>query len=272
VGAFAGASFGRVFLVQFVVAWCAAGAVAWFLSVAWFPVITAAIDHLPKEGNISSGYLAWTGDSPQLLAENRFLALAVDLQHAALVRSPAHVQIEFGRADLRFYSLLGCLPIPYNPKYLVAFNYQELKPWWGARAPMFLALAAGGTVLTLLIAWGALATLYCLPVWLIGLYANRQLSLCGSWRVAGSALMPGALVMTAALVGYGLGRLDVVHLIAAFVLHFLVGWLYLVLGALATPRIPSTPDRQHNPFKTADSLGRASPPADPASPISPSGD
>jgi hypothetical protein len=276
VGAFAHASFGRVFLVQFVISLLVAGAVVWFLSVAWFPMVTASIGRLPQRGNVSSGRLDWLGDSPQLLAENRFLAFSVDLQHAAQARSPAHIQIEFGLTDVRLYSLFGCLLIPYPQETLLAFNYQELKPWWGARAAVLLALAAAGTVLGLMLAWTTLATLYCLPVWLVGLYGNRQLTLCGSWRVAGAALMPGALVMTAGIVCYGLGQLDVVRLIAAFILHIVLGWTYLVLGALATPRISSVLDPKGNPFKTESTIfdpSKSNPsPAKESNPVSPRDD
>jgi hypothetical protein len=249
VGAFARASFGRVFLVQFVVALLVASATVWFLKVAWFPTISEAIERLPPQGTISSGRLVWLGESPELLAESRFLAFAVDLHHAAQARSPAHVQVEFSQTDARFYSLFGSVLVPYPKAYVLAFNSQELKPWWGARAPIFLAVAAGGTVFGLMIGWAALASIYCLPVWLIGLYFNRKLTLCGSWRLAGAALMPGALVATVAIVCYGLGELDLVRFMAAFILHILVGWGYLVLGALTAPKIPGGPNLRVNPFK-----------------------
>jgi hypothetical protein len=248
VGAFANATFGRVFVVQLVVAALAAGTVVWLLSTAWFPVIGSAIERLPPEAHVSSGRLVWPKASPELLAENRFLALAVDLPHAAQARSLAHVQVEFGRTDIRFYSLLGCLPVPYPQDYFVAFNYPEVKPWWGARAPVFLALAALVTVLALILTWAVLACVYTLPAWLVGLYANRQLTILGSWRVAAAGQLPGALFLSAALVWYGLGHLDLVRLLTAFVLHLAVGWAYLVLGALATPKLP-TPSLRSNPFQ-----------------------
>jgi hypothetical protein len=275
VGAFAHATFGRVFVVEVVVACVTAGMVAWLLSTAWFPVIASAIEHLPAEAQISSGQLLWPDGSPGLLAENRFLALAVDLRHTAQARSLAHVQVELGSTDIRFYSLLGCLPVPYPQGYFVALNYPEVKPWWGARAPAFLALAALGTAATLMLIWGVLACVYTLPAWLVGLYANRQLTLCGSWRVAAAAQLPGALVMSAALVWYGLGHLDVVRLLAAFALHFTIGWVYLVLGALAVPKLP-TPSLRTNPFRGTDPAAAPNvvdtPDAGSAKAVSPPGD
>lgn len=258
VAVFAKSSLGRVFLVQLVVALVAAGTTVWVLNTTWFPTVGAAIEHLPQQGQISSGRLQWPADSPQLLAENRFLAVAVDPNHAAEARSPAHLQVEFGQTDIRFYSLFGCLAVAYPKAYAVGLNYQELKPWWGAWAPILLALTAAGTAAGLLISWAILATLYCLAVWLLGLYLNRELTLWGSWRLAGAALMPAALVMIVALGLYGLGQLDVVRLIAAFILHFVVGWVYLVLGAMAAPRISSTVNSKTNPFTAAVQSGKES--------------
>jgi len=250
VAIFSRASFARVFLVQFVVALLAAGVTVWVLNATWFPTISAAVDHLPQQGQIASGRLVWSADSPQLLAESRFLAIGVDLDHAAQARSPAHLQVEFGQTDIRFYSLFGCRSMAYPKAYAIGFNYQDLKPWWGAWAPILLALTAGATAVGLLLSWTLLATLYCLVVWLLGLYLNRELTLCGSWRLAGAALIPAALVMIVALVLYGLGQLDVVRLSAAFVLHFVIGWVYVVLGAIAAPGIGSLADKKTNPFGT----------------------
>ena len=249
VAAFAHATFGRLLLVQLIVGLLVAAATVWFVKIAWFPTVTNSIEQLPTEGLIRAGRLEWTADSPKLLAENRFLSFAVDLNHEAKARSPAHLQVEFGQTDLRAYSIFGWLAVPYPKAYLVNFNSQDLKPWWGARAPMMLALTAGATVIGLMIGWTALATLYCIPAWLIGLYCNRQLSICGAWRLCGAALMPGAMFMTIVIAVYGLGQLDLVRLLAAFLLHLLVGWGYVLFAALAVAPFPSGLNLKVNPFR-----------------------
>src|SRR5438128_2088943 len=81
VAAFARASLGRLLLVQFCIALFTEATTVWFLQNAWYPVITKAIDQLPAQGEIRSGQLDWRGDSPMPLADNSFLALAVDLAH-----------------------------------------------------------------------------------------------------------------------------------------------------------------------------------------------
>src|SRR5690242_6292725 len=108
VAVFARASLGRLWLVQLPVALLAAGVMVRVLSTCWFPVITSAINHLPDQGAIFSGQLNWTADAPQTLAETRFLAITVDLDHSGQARSPSQIQVEFGRGDIRVYSIYGC--------------------------------------------------------------------------------------------------------------------------------------------------------------------
>src|SRR5215813_709653 len=109
--AFARASWGRLLLVQGLVALVIAGTIAWVLHAAWVPVISSAISRLPETGQIRFAQLEWHGDSPDALAESRFLSLAVDLRHEGVARSPAHVQLEFGRSECKVFSLLGFVQI-----------------------------------------------------------------------------------------------------------------------------------------------------------------
>ena len=251
VAAFAGARLGRLLLIQFAVACLCASAIVWFMARGWFPSIKAAIDRLPPEGSIQSGLLNWKGDSPVLLAENRFLALVVDTGHQGRLRSPAHLQVEFGRADLWLYSLFGRLQVPYPHDYVIAFNLEELRPWWGAWSPPILAGAGLAVVVGLLASWALLASLYCVPGWLLALYCDRSLTLRGSWRLSGAALMPGALVLWGAIVFYALGGLDVVHVIGAWTLHLLLGWIYVVMAVLATAKLRAGSSLESNPFARA---------------------
>ncbi len=247
VAAFASATFGRVLLVQFIVALLAAGLVVWFVHKAWFPTVGEAIRNLPLEGTIDSGHLEWPGPSSECLAEGRFLALVVDLDHTDEAHSPAQVQVEFGRQDFMVFSLFGYFQSPYPRDRVVPFNRTELGPWWGAWAAPILAIVAGAVVAGLMVIWACLATLYWLPVWLIGFFADRDCSLGGSWRLAGAALLPGALLMCAAILTYGWGALDLVRLTAAGAVHLVMGWVYLVVSPLRLPRHPEA-NANINPF------------------------
>src|SRR5256885_639173 len=71
VAAFSRASWGRLFLVQFIVALIARVAVVGCVHGACFPAIAAAIRQLPAQAEIRSGKLNWPADAPAMLAENR---------------------------------------------------------------------------------------------------------------------------------------------------------------------------------------------------------
>jgi hypothetical protein len=248
VAAFAQASFGRLLLVQSIVALLAAIAVALAIHSAWFPVINEAISHLPAQGEIRSGRLDWRGDSPVTLAEGRSLAFAVDLKHEGKARSPAHLEVEFGQTDFKIFSLFGFAQSNYPRAWLIAFNLPELKPRWGAWAPVLLALAIGAVIVALLLSWAFLATLYLGVPWLIAFFANRALGLGGAWRLAGAALLPGALFFSGSIILYGLGALDLIRLLAAAAVHFVIGWLYLAISPFFLPRHPEAAAQKTNPF------------------------
>jgi hypothetical protein len=197
---------------------------------------------------LTRGSLDWRGESTTGLADNIFLGVIVDLNHSGGARIPAHVQAEFGRHDLKLFSLFGFWKIPYPTGYRVAFNRAELVPWWGAWAPPILAIAAATVIVSLLLSWIFLATIYFLPAWLIGFFANRVVTFRGCWLLSGAALMPGAVFLTLAICLYGLGFLDLVRLIAAGAVHLLIGWAYTIAGTLALPRDRAADSGRTNPF------------------------
>ena len=247
VAAFAHARFSRLLLVQFVIASLAAAAAVGFLSDGCFPTVRAAIRNLPVAGEIHAGRLDWPGHTPQLLAEGRFLACIVDPNHSGQIHSPADVQIEFGAQTVRVFSLLGYQDFSYPPDQIISFNRTDLEPLWGAWEPEWLAITVLAVVAGLMLLWAALATVYFVPAWLIGFFTNRNLNFRGSWKLAGAALMPGALLLTAAIVLFGLAALDLVQFCFLFGAHVALGWIYLFLSQLFLPRIDSRPSPS-NPF------------------------
>jgi hypothetical protein len=247
VAAFAHARLGRLLLVQFIVALLVGGSIAWLLHCGFFPVVTSAIDQLPTQSVIQGGTLDWSGTSPQLLAGGKFLSITVDLNHSGKIRSLAHFQFEFGQTNLLAHSLLGYFSKNYPDGWLIAFNRPELSPRWGAWRPVFLALAVSGMVIYLLASWCVLATVYCTPVWLLGFFSNRDLTLKSSWKLAGAAVMPGAFAMLVAIFFYGIGMLDLVHMGFALALHVLLGWVYLGVSTFYVPRIGEAKEPA-NPF------------------------
>lgn len=247
VAVFAHARLVNLLLAQFIVALLAAASVVWFLDDSICPVIRDAIKNLPDAGQIRSAKLDWHGDSPVMLAEGRFLALDVDLQHSGKINSTADVQIEFGQDTVWCDSLLGYVEIPYPANVIISFNRPALEPLWGAWKAEVLFAAAVLTAGGLLASWWILATLYFLPVWLLGFFANRDLNFRRSWKLSGAALLPGALLMAAGILLYDFGAVDLVQFGFIFGAHFVLGWIYLFVSLLFVPAIPtSTP--KGNPF------------------------
>lgn len=248
VAAFAHGPLRRLLLVQLIVALLVALAFVWFLADAYFPVISRVIVELPATGEISGRTLVWSGDSPTLLAENRFLAVSVDLDGAAQIRSVAHVQCELGRSRFLVRSLFGYLALDYPEGWRIAVNREELQPKWGAWRPTILVGALVLVVLGLFGTWFGLATLFTVPVWWWGFYLNRDLNLRASWRLSGAALLPGAVLLLGALSFYDLGLMDLVQLAFVFIVHLVLGWIYLGVSPLFVPRVSDAPPVSKNPF------------------------
>jgi hypothetical protein len=246
VASFAHARLGRLLLVQFIVALLAATSVTWFLDDSVFPVIRKAIANLPVTGEIRSAQLTVHDDSPKLLAEGRFLALDVDLDHNGKINSTADVQIEFGRKTIWTSGLLGYTEFSYPDTGPLPFNRTDLEPLWGAWRVVILFLAAVAAVIGLLASWWLLATVYCLPAWLAGFFVNRDLNFRRSWKLSGAALLPGALLMAAGILLYDLGVVDLVQFGFIFGAHFVLSWIYLFVSLLFVPGISAAPPK--NPF------------------------
>lgn len=185
-----------------------------------------------------------------MLAEGKFLAFDVDLNHSGQNNSTADLQIEFGRETVRVASSLGYgyTEFPYPPDRFAPFNRTELEPLWGAWMAEILFIAAVMTVTGLFLSWWIIATIYFLPVWILGFFTNRDLNFRASWKLSGAALMPGALLMAAGIFLYGFGALDLVQLGFIFAAHFVLGWIYLLVSLPFLPRIPEMHPKS-NPFK-----------------------
>lgn len=250
VAAFARSTSNRLFIVQFIVAVIVAVTLAWFIHDAWSPTIREAIMHLPDEGSIRGGKLDWHGDSPRLLAEGNFLSFSVDVDRSGQIRSPAHVQIELSKEEVYLRSLLGYLDVKYPAEYTIAMNREELWPWWGAWQPPLLGLVVLGTIAWLMVTWFVLALIYAVPVWLLVFYCNRDLRFAECWRLAGAALMPGALLMTVGILLYDFGVIDLVGLGFVTAGHLVLGWIYIFICPLFLPRVAEAPKTGKNPFVT----------------------
>ncbi|HXC35464.1 MAG TPA: hypothetical protein VNV43_06280 [Candidatus Acidoferrales bacterium] len=246
IAAFARAGFRRLLVAQFIFALLAAAAVGYFFHSACFPAVQAAIDNLPLTGQIQSGRLSC---DRQMLADGPFFAFNVDPDHSGQWRSTtADFQVEFGRDTVRVITLIGYADFFYPSDRSAPFNQPQLDPLWKAWRAVILFLIMAATLVILPAIWWFLMMIYFLPVWLIGFLTNRDLSLPASLKLSGSALLPGALLMTAAVFLYGIGLLNLVSFFFVFAAHFVLHWLYLLFGLFFLPRTSTAMPKQ-NPFK-----------------------
>lgn len=248
VAAFAPATFTRLFLAQLTVAALVGLAVIWFLHAEWFPVVRQAIGKLPDDSMIQGGALRWTGATPAILAENRMLALVVDVEDAGGTGRSADMTIVLHKNRLTFCSLAGCWEVGYPAGWRVGLNRPELEPWWGAWHWPILAVVVLLVMVALLAGWAVLATVYFPFAKLAGFFADRELTWAGSWRLAGAALLPGAFLNMAGLFFYSIHALDLIHLGLIYVLHIVCGWVFIAASPFFLPKEPAVAAAALNPF------------------------
>jgi hypothetical protein len=236
---------------QLATAVLAAAAICVFFELAWVPVLERAIASLPRTGAIENGQLAWTERTPLRTTGSSFLWIGVDPAGVAEAGEGADLQVEAGQTALRIRSIFGHLAVPYLKGYRIALNRTELEPWWGAWHPAVVAGLGGTVVIGLFISWAVLGVVYSWPVWLIAFYADRRLSWFGAWKIGAACLLPGALFLSLSIVGYTLHRMNLVQLLAAALLHIMIGWVYVLFAPFNLPE--KDPDSRHkqpagNPF------------------------
>ena len=256
VAAFAHATLTRTVLVQLAVALLVAFSLLWFLRVAWSPVITEAIQHLPEAGLIQRGELIFTGESLERLAENKRLALVVDLASTRQAGHIADLEILFEKNRVVLRGPLGSWWQPYDARYNFSFNRAELGPWWGAWQWPILALVVLATVVSLFVMWWSLALFYTPLVKLIAFFADRAVTWRGAWRLSAAALLPGAALVALALVLHGFGAVDLLGFALLYALHLLAGLIFNCTSSFFLPKFSEIASLK-NPFGFYPSEGPA---------------
>jgi len=249
VAAFARAGYGRLFVVQLLTASLVAASVVWFLGHCYAPVITQAAQKLPDAAGITNGQLA--GFDALEISETKFLSVAFAPDEEAELDRSADVQIVFRKDRIIVSSLLssvlGSLELSYAAVNNLDMSRAQLEPLWGAWRPVLLVGVGIAVVLCLMLLWLVLALVYAPAAKLIAWLCDRDLTWAGSWRLAGAALLPGAVLVAAAIVLYGWQVLDVFGLGWLEMVHLLIGWVYLVTAPIFAPRLTAAVVKP-NPF------------------------
>jgi hypothetical protein len=248
VAAFARARWTRLLAAQLAVALLVAACGVWLLHRAYCPIVLQAIQKMPETACVAGGTLL---DLPVTVkAESQFMSLVAETNEFAMIGQDADLQIvlrpKYVSVNSVFWPNWGW-DFEYVSGASLNLARSNLEPWWSAWQPVLLAGAGAATVLALLLCWAALALVYMAPAKFMAWVADRFLTWGGAWRLASAALLPGAVVMAAALLLYGWRVIDLLGLAFLFSVHVTLGWIYLVGGSCKVTRL--FPDQSNrNPF------------------------
>jgi hypothetical protein len=247
VATFAATSLRRLALTQLVLALGLALLMVATVQDTWFANFRELIEHLPAEGAIRGGQLEWTNPVPARLIEDRYLAVAVDPERTGALGQEADLTLLLGSTNFLAASVLGYAAVPYPPQYTISLRRDDVAAWWGARE-LFLTTGVGvGTGLFWLLLWWLLASVFWLPVWVLGALARRDLPPAAAWKLAAAAQLPGLVVFAAALASYRFGWINLLRLGYGFGLSLAVAWAYWTVTPFLVPKAPRKP-KVDNPF------------------------
>jgi hypothetical protein len=248
VAAFASARLGPLLTAELAAAMMIAASTVWFFHRAYCPVILQAIQKMPETARVAAGKLQ--GVPETLMAESRFLAIAVTPGPGGNIGQDADMQIELRQTDFcvgsSFWPYWGW-ELDYSKGRDAGLGRSNLEPWWSAWQPMLLAGVGAGVVILCLVLWSALAVVYMAPARFIAWFGDRHLTWRGAWRLASAASLPGALVLAGAIILYGCAIIDLVGFSFLAAVQMIMGWVYLFGGASKAPKLFSD-DSRRNPF------------------------
>lgn len=224
VAGFAMAPLARILFLQLALAFLAAVVVVWFLNANFVPPISEAIRNLPDAATLQNGKL--TNAPTKILAQQKFLALVIDLEQTGGSGQTADLQVELREQYFQICSLFGCGLFIY-PKESITLGRATFEPWWGARQPIILAICGALAFVQVWLSWIIFAVIYAPIAKLIAYLTDRELSWGGSWRLASACQMTGALLMTLSIFFYGIQVFDFIRFLFFSALHFVVAWIYL---------------------------------------------
>jgi hypothetical protein len=235
-------------VVELLAAVVVSASVVWFMHRSYSPVILQAVDKIPETARIVRGRLE--GVPSSLIFESKFLAIAVTPDSDHEIGQGADLQIQFRQTDFCLNSVFRSdwgLEFDYGTETSLDLGRSRLEPWWGAWQPVVWTAIGVALVPALLLLWALVAAVYMVPAWALAWFGDRSLSWTGAWRLCSAALMPGSLLLASAILSYGWRALDLLGLSLFYLAHLIMGWVYLVGGVRATPRLFAETSKQ-NPF------------------------
>ncbi|MBX3744577.1 MAG: hypothetical protein KF833_04655 [Verrucomicrobiae bacterium] len=240
----------RLRIWQTLIAAISAGILVWAFQATWGRALEHAAASLPARGEIRQGALVWEHPAPLVLHQGAFLSLVIDPHGTREIGQAADVTLSLEASHLGIRSLFGWTQVPYPRNGRFSLSRTEASAQIAAWRTPLLALLGALIVLGLAIAWLALALLHTPILATAAFLVGRPLSLGVAWQLAQAALLPGALLMAAAVALYASRQLSLVGLLVALPLHLVAGWIFAAGGAWKLTRPPASPPA--NPFRPPD--------------------
>jgi len=163
------------------------------------------------------------------LASGSYLTFILAADDRADWAASSGLRFEFHKRNLQVCSVFGCAVVDYPKDWKVEFQSPGIGAMVGGLGTDPAWNHSGRSRAGLLIGWALRASVFFWVVRLIAFFNDRDLKLAGSWRLAAATAMPGALLLTAGILLYGLGALDLIHLLILAVLRLVLGSVYLIV-------------------------------------------
>lgn len=223
----------------------------WAFEMAWGRALRHAVTSLPDQARIHQGALEWPNPQALVLYQGPFVAFVVDPDDRREVGLATDVTVSLEARALALRSFLGWSTLPYPPDFSLSLNRLDMTGAIAAwSTPFHLALGAA-IFFSLFLSWLLLAFTYGTVVWIAAWAIGRPTPFHVARRLAAASLLPGCLLMAAALFLYTTRQLGLEGLLLAWPLHIVLGWLYCA-GAWArlVAKRPQHAPPDSNPFAT----------------------
>lgn len=244
------ATFNNAKFIILLVNWIVFGCICSFfitkaINKAVISSITTAVQNFPQKGEIKSGALYWETNGIFVLSGAKFFSISINATDEEDIADSSDIQIILGKNHFRLRSFFGWLEIKYPLWFRLPLSYKEVFPVWDAYMPAIKVSVFISSIVVLLIVWTIVSLIYSLfAKFLIRLF-NRISEPGGAFKISGASLIPAALIMSIAILGYSLRYLDLLSLMIVFGCHFIISLCYLFLSVFHLEKVPV---KAENPF------------------------
>ncbi len=244
IAAFAHSGSGRLLGFQSIAAAGVAVVFVLALRLTLFPAVEASLRSLPGNAVVRNGRMQWPGTNAVRLGENAWVDFVVTPGTSDPLGQTADFQFDLRPAFVRVQGALGHVDLPWHRDLQLDLGRIPAAATWGAWRGVGQALLACGVFVWMFVVWWILSAVYAIPGWLLSTVLGRSIPIAGLWRMAGAALVTGAIVASVGFLGYATRRWQLTGLIVIQTVHFVLSPVWLGWGIVSTPRGGTAPEEE----------------------------